>query len=608
MKALLTGIILNFNFFCKHLETNLYAIESDFYPFTPEMLNDKRLKTKDRVDFKDRLLLVLPPESINNKKESKKQINWLIHTIGKTITRHLQNIKRVPRGLSLYKMKINKYIFDESKQYDTESLNIINVDRYLNSDRRDDLSKIIRKEKKKGSKEKKGDVIFHSLKTRYFPDWKEMVNSFEELPHLNKGSVLNGPPLDSFGKALSNRPRNLQKWQNLFPRISLALLDKVGGVSEELGLEFYVLGSFLRLRKSNKNGYRSIPEINGTGERSQVEEIVELEFYLYDVTRGEIIWFHRGQLNIKGDWNDLFSTMDKMKNKLYAMYRGSLDLTRVEPGYRIYMNDFFYGKTPDVINNIPPGIYKLKLEKSGFRDKRSFIKIAQNRVYFRPSSKAKKVFLNSLLVEGREGSIGYIDGRSYGPLPLKVSNLSPGYHRLRVELAGFETMSGSFKIADSETKKLSIKLKPDESTGLDPKYNLRIYKPYRGINIFLTGNAYDIISKYFLAASVLSFASAIVIDGLGKRKVDSKIDSSEDSANPYKKYSTVFLGIGITSLVTSGVFLYISFQKDDELFPNSFIDSTKARINENRFGVLKFVESGQFMSDTRINISTGVRF
>ena len=127
----------------------------------------------------------------------------------------------------------------------------------------------------------------------------------------------------------------------------------------------------------------------------------------------------------KGEIDELLNTgiktivqelldMDK-KPKDNAGYDGILDITSAPPDAEVYLGETFFGKTPIILEDIPPGSYDVKLKHKGYYDYNSSVKL----------SPRETIKINATLGQPDSELYGYISFSGSPPVS-KVSILIDG--------------------------------------------------------------------------------------------------------------------------------------------------------------------------------------
>jgi len=103
------------------------------------------------------------------------------------------------------------------------------------------------------------------------------------------------------------------------------------------------------------------------------------------------------------------------KPKRNEGYDGIIDITSIPPDAEVYLGDTFFGKTPIVLKDIPPGNYDIKLKLKRHNDYKTTVKL----------SPRQTINIDATLTQPDSELYGYIMF-SGSPSPAKVSILIDG--------------------------------------------------------------------------------------------------------------------------------------------------------------------------------------
>lgn len=148
---------------------------------------------------------------------------------------------------------------------------------------------------------------------------------------------------------------------------------------------------------------------------------------------------------------------------------GTLQISTVPEGGRIYINDIFRGKAPLVLTNMEPGTYKARVELEGYAEVEREISIkngtsvseefrlnnVMGRLEVRTNPAEAQVFVDGKLV-GMTKQIGGDDGFSE---VLPIEKLLEGEHTVVVSKEGYANSTRHPKIQKSKTSKANITLR-----------------------------------------------------------------------------------------------------------------------------------------------------
>lgn len=149
---------------------------------------------------------------------------------------------------------------------------------------------------------------------------------------------------------------------------------------------------------------------------------------------------------------------------------GTLQLTSVPDGGRIYLNDTFRGKSPLVLTGVEPGTYRARVELEGFGEVTREIVVPNGGSIseeFRLSNVMGRLEVRTNPAEAQV----YIDGRLVGTTKrisedqesfseiLPIDNLQAGEHVLVVKKDGYAQSTRHPKIQISKTSKANVNLR-----------------------------------------------------------------------------------------------------------------------------------------------------
>jgi hypothetical protein len=176
-----------------------------------------------------------------------------------------------------------------------------------------------------------------------------------------------------------------------------------------------------------------------------------------------------------------------------AAQRGTIpvNIESVPPGATVYLDTADgtpLGTTPLSAIRIARGAHTLIFRLDNYEEARLTITVARRRETFRAVMRALGTVEVSTGNAGANGGTVYVDGAAVGggvlgTLPIRVPNLPPGRHQVRVERAGFVTFEQWVEVAGGQTVRITAMLEavaPD--TG-----SILIDCDVRGAAIFIDG-------------------------------------------------------------------------------------------------------------------------
>jgi eukaryotic-like serine/threonine-protein kinase len=179
-----------------------------------------------------------------------------------------------------------------------------------------------------------------------------------------------------------------------------------------------------------------------------------------------------------------------IKERLFTPAKtASVQVESRPTGAVIFVNGEAKGKTPAVLD-LPLGNYRIRASLAGYEDREVWVELTENRPY--PISLALQQNAVAppepgvLKVESTpNGADLHIDGQPQGKTPLTLE-LTPGWHRVRVSLAGYKPYVTKFHLEKSVEYPLSAELVSDpvKPAGIT---NISIASSPPGAQIFVDG-------------------------------------------------------------------------------------------------------------------------
>lgn len=174
----------------------------------------------------------------------------------------------------------------------------------------------------------------------------------------------------------------------------------------------------------------------------------------------------------KAETRDLKMNAGEVQN-LYVKLQplaGTMHISSIPDGGRVYVNDMFRGKSPLVLMDVAPGKYNVRVELDGYGSSSKEITIENG------SSISEEFRLNNVMgrLEVRTNPAGAqitIDGKPVGITQqlgengdgfsdiIQIENLLEGEHVLTVTKSGFASSTRHPKIQKSKTSKANVTLR-----------------------------------------------------------------------------------------------------------------------------------------------------
>ena len=136
-------------------------------------------------------------------------------------------------------------------------------------------------------------------------------------------------------------------------------------------------------------------------------------------------------------------------------------ISSVPSSAQIYINNASQGYTPRVFNKITPGMYSLKLTKSGYQDYVTTRNISAGVYNFSFTLiPLPQISTGNLHITSTPSAAAvYVDSLSKGNTPKTIYNLTAGSHVLMVKKTGYQTSISTGSITAGSTTNVSILLK-----------------------------------------------------------------------------------------------------------------------------------------------------
>jgi len=137
---------------------------------------------------------------------------------------------------------------------------------------------------------------------------------------------------------------------------------------------------------------------------------------------------------------------ERTRGKRESVPPGKLLIRSTPSGARVSINGRVRGRTPLILRDMPLRVLAVTVSQPGYKPSEQRVALSaarptatvEARLVAEGGETAVGATTGSLFVESRPSSAQvFIDNRSIGTTPVSVPDLSPGNHRVRLELAGF---------------------------------------------------------------------------------------------------------------------------------------------------------------------------
>lgn len=118
---------------------------------------------------------------------------------------------------------------------------------------------------------------------------------------------------------------------------------------------------------------------------------------------------------------------------------GSLSISSSPSGAAVYVNNVYYGITPQTVTGLTPANYLIQLTRSGYESWSQTAGVTAGQTNTVMAVLVQKQELGTLSVSSSpSGAAIYLDGAYYGTTPMAISGLTAGLHDLELTKAGYE--------------------------------------------------------------------------------------------------------------------------------------------------------------------------
>lgn len=165
-----------------------------------------------------------------------------------------------------------------------------------------------------------------------------------------------------------------------------------------------------------------------------------------------------------GETTTIYATINPLVTPTPDQY-GSLFISSQPSGAEIYVNGDYRGLSPLTVNNLWPGSYTVRAEKTGYQDYSTSAYVAatvQTTVHcsLTPQSAPGSLYV----ISTPAGSNVYLDSAYKGITPITISNIAPGNHALEVDHAGYYDWKSTVNVPAGGTRTIQATLNPMPSS------------------------------------------------------------------------------------------------------------------------------------------------
>jgi len=126
--------------------------------------------------------------------------------------------------------------------------------------------------------------------------------------------------------------------------------------------------------------------------------------------------------------------------------KGELYITSIPTGANVYIGGNYYGLTPQIVSDLQPGYYAVKLEKAGFQEWSQNVYVTAGETTdvthtftVTPTETATQVPATGTVAVSSEpaGAQVFIDGKFEGITPVTIPSIETGSHTVLLKLDGY---------------------------------------------------------------------------------------------------------------------------------------------------------------------------
>ena len=152
---------------------------------------------------------------------------------------------------------------------------------------------------------------------------------------------------------------------------------------------------------------------------------------------------------------------DKQQSKIQkaAVEEGMGGVTiNAFPWANVYLNGKAYGTTPQTVEDLKPGTYKVRLQNPDFPVWEIKVRISKGKIA--RVSHGFEAF-GKVIVNATPWADVYLDSTLKGQTPLTIEKVPAGKHQIKVSREGFLEYSKTFEISGGTTERFSATLKKE---------------------------------------------------------------------------------------------------------------------------------------------------
>ena len=336
------------------------------------------------------------------------------------------------------------------------------------------------------------------------------------------------------------------------------------------------------------------------GSASKFGATYTIDVRMIDVALGNAVstavYNHKGELDdlitegIVSVARELSGLEYKVKKKISS---GTINIKSNPDSADIFINNTYYNKTPQIVNNFPIGRYKIQIKLDGYKEAIQTIKVAKNKTTYVNTSLAVdyKGYLDLMVFP--DSAFIYIDNRKQ--INKESYKLSPGKHKISIQAPFFENISQYVTIYNESHINMDFVLKRK-----NPKKTKKLAWIFPGLGHLYADN--EKRGQLLLSLGIVAITSTFIV-------YDKFADYSNEYNNANQKYLNAILNAdvqeygnlrkhyleqknqfaincSISGAITLGIWIWNTFDVNNSI-PNNIMMNNKVNIGVNQNGQLE---------------------
>jgi predicted secreted protein len=156
------------------------------------------------------------------------------------------------------------------------------------------------------------------------------------------------------------------------------------------------------------------------------------------------------------DWAGNVTVKSGLKSYVYAALKpltGIISVQSSPTGGTVYIDNVSRGTTNVIVPDIPSGVHRVRVEKSGYITWESSVTVTGGKTLL-VKANLKPDFGSVQVNSNPQGGVIYFDGNSAGTSPALIKPVSSGSHTVTIKKAGYLVYSANITIKPGETRYL----------------------------------------------------------------------------------------------------------------------------------------------------------